>query len=152
MSMEPSLYTQDFYRWACQQAQLLRKQDYAQVDWENLIEEVEDLGRSEYRALVSAIEQLSLHLLKWQYQPTLRSPSWRYSIDKQRLKIERILEDNPSLQSQLEEAIRKGYRYGRKGASQETFSEITTFPEICPYRWTDLINESFLPEPEVSRD
>jgi len=139
------LYQQDFYTWAYQQAQLLRDQKFDQVDWSNLIEEVEDLGRSEYRALVSAIEKLTLHLLKWQYQEQLRSPSWRHSIDKQRLKIERLLEDNPGLQSRISEAIAQGYRYGRKGASQETFLEEKIFPEVCPYPWTDLINDHFLP-------
>ena len=72
------------------------------------IEEIEDLGRSEYRALVSAIEQLSLHLLKWQFQPNHRSPSWKMSIDKQRIQLERLLEDNPGLRQQLDEMIAKG--------------------------------------------
>lgn len=144
--METKLYTKDFYSWACQQAQLLREQNFDQVDWSNVIEEIEDLGRSEYRALVSAIEQLTLHLLKWQYQKELRSPSWRQSIDKQRLQIERILDDNPGLQSQIDEIIYKGYKYGRKGASKETFLDANIFPEACPYTWIKLIDESFFPD------
>ncbi|MGA0130913.1 MAG: DUF29 domain-containing protein [Candidatus Nanopelagicales bacterium] len=144
--MEIMLYTTDFYSWAYQQAQLLREKKFDQVDWSNLIEEIEDLGRSEYRALVSAIEQLTLHLLKWQHQKELRSPSWRNSIDKQRLQIERILEDNPGLQSQIPDLIAKGYKYGRKGASKETFLNEKIFPEACPYTWAELTNESFFPD------
>ena len=141
--MQEKLYDRDFYSWSCQQAQLLREKKFEQVDWINVIEEIEDLGRSEYRALVSAIEQLTLHLLKWQYQKEYRSPSLRNSIDKQRIKIERILEENPGLQSRIEEAVSKGYKYGRKGASKETFLEINIFPESCPYTWEELVDDNF---------
>jgi len=144
--METALYTEDLYSWAYQQAQLLRDKRFDEVDWTNIIEEIEDLGRSEYRALVSAIEQLTLHLLKWQYQKEMRLPSWRNCIDKQRLQIERILEDNPSLLSQVNEIIAKGYKYGRKGASKETFMDENTFPEFCPYTWAELTDEYFFPD------
>lgn len=140
-----SLYERDFYTWSLQQAQLLRDRQYHQVDWANLIEEVEDLGRSEYRAFVSAIEQLTLHLLKWQFQLNRRSRSWKYSIDKQRLQLERILDDNPGLQVHLDEMIEKGYKYARKGAIKETGLPETTFPPHCPYVWADLANDNFFP-------
>ena len=139
-------YQQDFYSWVYTQAQLLREKKFDQVDWEHLIEEVEDLGRSEYRAFVSALEQLTLHLLKWQYEKELRSPSWRHSIDKQRIKIERILEDNPGLKKRIEEAIVQGYKYGRKGAIKETFLKEHIFPSACPYTWLELSDDNFLPD------
>lgn len=139
-------YDQDLYGWASEQAELLRLRRFEDVDWVNVIEEIADLGRSEYRALISALEQLILHLLKWQYQPDSRSNSWRISIAKQRLQLERLLDDSPGLKSRLEEAIAKGYKYGRKGASQETEMPLTTFPENCPYTWLQLSDESFLPE------
>ncbi|WP_448570594.1 DUF29 domain-containing protein [Trichothermofontia sp.] len=141
-----SLYESDFYTWSLQQAQLLRDQQYHQVDWEHLIAEVEDLGRSEYRAFVSAIEQLTLYLLKWQFQPSRRSRSWKHSVDKQRIQLERILDDNPGLQVHLDEMIEKGYKYGRKGAIKETTLPETTFPLRCPYAWADLINDDFFPD------
>ncbi|MEB3881859.1 DUF29 domain-containing protein [Lyngbya sp. CCY1209] len=140
------LYEDDFYTWSLQQAQLLREKQFDRVDWENVIEEIEALGRSEYRAFVSAIEQLTLHLLKWQYQRDYRSPSWRHSIDKQRIAIERIIEDNPGLQSRLDEAISKGYKYGRKGAIKETFMDAKIFPEVCPYTWEELTDDNFFPD------
>lgn len=139
-------YEQDFYTWALEQAELLRLRRFDQVDWENVIEELADLGRSEYRALVSALEQLTLHLLKWQYQPTRRSRSWRLSIDKQRLQIERLLEESPGLRSRLESAVAMGYKYGRKGAAKETGLAVNGFPECCPYSWAQLMDEGFYPE------
>ncbi len=143
--IQGNLYETDFYTWSCQQAQLLREKKFEQVDWSNVIEEISDLGRSEYRAFVSAIEQLTLHLLKWQYQKELRSPSWRHSIDKQRIQIERILEDSPGLQTRIPEAVSQGYKYGRKGASKETFLDEKVFPEVCPYTWEELVDEDFFP-------
>lgn len=141
-----SLYESDFYTWSLQQTKLLREKSYDQVDWANLIEEIEDLGRSEYRALVSAIEQLCLHLLKWQYQKYYRSPSWRQSIDKQRIQLERLLDENPGLKSRISEALTKGYKYGRKLAIKETFLSEAVFPEVCTYEWKQLIDEYFLPD------
>ncbi|WP_338440993.1 DUF29 domain-containing protein [Synechococcus elongatus IITB4] len=70
-------YDQDLYSWAAEQAELLRLRRYEQVDWANVIEEIADLGKSEYRALVSALKQLTLHRLKGHYQPDRRSRSWQ---------------------------------------------------------------------------
>lgn len=145
--MHPPLYETDFYTWAIQQSQLLRDRQLQQVDWDNIIEEIEALGRSQYHALVSGIEQLTLHLLKWQFQSKRRSKSWKHSINKQRIQIERLLEDNPGLAAKLDEIIPKGYKYARKGAIQETGLPSTTFPEFCPYSWNDLTDEHFFPEP-----
>jgi hypothetical protein len=139
----PSLYDQDFYSWSLHQAQLLREKKFNQVDWNNVIEEIEDLGRSEYRAFVSAIEELTLHLLKGQFQPSRRSASWKHSIDKQRIQLERLLEDNPGLKQRLNEMIAKGYKYGRKGAIKETNLSSTVFPESCPYDWEQLVDDQF---------
>jgi hypothetical protein len=144
--VEKIAYSQDFYSWSLQQAQLLRTRQFDQVDWAHVIEELEDLGRSEYRALVSAIEQLTLHLLKWQYQPHRRSLSWRHSINKQRRQIDRLLEDNPGMKPKLGEAMAQGYKYGRKGASQETGLPLESLPDICPYAWAELQNEDYWPD------
>lgn len=140
-----NVYDQDFYRWALQQSQLLRERQFDQVDWQNVIEEIEDLGRSQYRALTSAVEQLTWHLLKWQLQPERRSKSWKQSINKQRLQIEKLLDDNPSLKSKLDEIVQRGYKYGRKGAIQETELSSDLFPHDCPYSWQQLVDDSFFP-------
>ena len=144
MTLTP--YDQDFYSWALEQAELLRSRRFEQVDWANVVEELADLGRSEYRALVSALEQLTLHLLKWQYQPRRRSRSWQLSMDKQRIQVERLLEENPGLRGRLEEAIAAGYKYGRKGAAKETTLPESTFPALCPYDWALLLQDGWYPE------
>lgn len=62
-------YEQDFYGWTMEQAALLKSGRLNELDIQNLIEEVETMGRSEKRALESRLSVLLLHLLKWHYQP-----------------------------------------------------------------------------------
>jgi predicted nucleic acid-binding Zn-ribbon protein len=145
-STRPTTYDTDFYTWTQQQAELLRQEQIAGLDWQNLAEEIESLGRSDYRSLVSAIEQLTLHLLNWQHQSEKRSRSWEDSIDKQRAEIEKLLDDSPGLKSKLDEAITKGYRYGRRGAGRATRLPLETLPEACPYSWVQLTDEDWLPD------
>ena len=83
--------------WALANAALLREGRVAEVDIAHIVEELEDLGKSERRALASHLRVLLAHLLKWQFQPGLRGPSWRLSIDNTRRDIQLILDDSPSL-------------------------------------------------------
>ncbi len=69
------LYERDYYSWALEQAQALRARRTEALDWENLAEEVEGLGRGEVRELESRLEVLLVHLLKWRYQPKKRRRS-----------------------------------------------------------------------------
>ena len=69
-------YATDFNLWVQQTAKLLREHRWQDIDLENLVEEIEDLGKSEKRGITSQLTRLLLHLLKWQYQPQRRSDSW----------------------------------------------------------------------------
>ena len=62
-----TLYAEDFYLWTQQQAALLRTGKWQELDYENLAEEMESVGRSEKRELGNRLEVLLTHLLKWQY-------------------------------------------------------------------------------------
>jgi hypothetical protein len=146
ISPRPTSYETDFYTWTQQQAELLRQGRLAELDIDNLIEEIESLGVSQYKVLVSAIHRLTQHLLKWQFQPERRSHSWEVTIDNQRIEINDILDGNPGLKSKLNEVIAKGYSNGRRSAAKETCIPITTFPDQCPYTWEQLNNENWLPD------
>ena len=91
------LYDQDFYAWANEQAALLRAGKLSEADIEHIAEEVESLGKTEKRELVSRLIVLMVHLLKWRFQPSLRGRSWKLSVDEQRIAIDAHLADNPSL-------------------------------------------------------
>jgi len=72
---EKNLYATDFVRWVETVVAQLQAQDYASVDWANLIEEIEEMSRRERKSLKSNLVVILLHLLKWQYQPEARSGS-----------------------------------------------------------------------------
>lgn len=80
-------YLVDFNSWIDQTVRLLQQRRWHEVDVERLIEEVEDLGKSERRGIVSQMIRLLLHLLKWQYQPQRRSDSWLDSITRPLAKV-----------------------------------------------------------------
>src|SRR5712691_471210 len=99
MSTNAELYEQDFYAWTQHQAAVLRAQKWHDLDYDNLAEEVESLGKSQQNALESRLEKLMLHLLKWRYQPDkrVRGHSWQSTILAQRRRLWRLLRQNPSL-------------------------------------------------------
>jgi hypothetical protein len=140
-----SLYDQDFVGWTEQIALALRQGDWAGLDIENLIEEVEALGKSDRRAIKSRLEVLLMHLLKWQFQPVQRSRSWEATILEQRMRIAEILEDSPSLKNYLPTVVEGCYGGARKLAAIETGLAIDDFPVDCGYAIEQLLNEDFLP-------
>ncbi len=68
-------YDDDFNAWTQHTAQLLRQRRWDKLDLEPLIEEVEDLGKSERSAIKSQLDRVLLHLLKWAFQPQRRTDS-----------------------------------------------------------------------------
>jgi hypothetical protein len=132
--VQGSSYEQDFYGWVEQQCAALRDRDGSRLDWQHLREEIEALGRQEFRELVSRLAVLLGHLLKWTYQPEQRSRSWFLSVREQRRAIRRLLEQNPSLTPRLQEAMADGYQAGIDLALRETNLPLRQFPPDCP--WT----------------
>jgi Domain of unknown function DUF29 len=89
-------YDTDFRAWADAQASILRRLQPADLDWRNLIEELEGMARSDERALVSQLVVLLMHLLKWRYQSSKRSSSCEASIENSRDEIDYLLQNSPS--------------------------------------------------------
>jgi hypothetical protein len=141
------LYDQDFYAWANEQAQLLRAGRLSEADIEHIAEEIESMGRSEKRELVSRLTVLLLHLLKWQHQPALRSTSWQLTLEEQRNRLEDHIADNPSLKSHLGDAAAAAYRNAILGAARETGFERGLFPVACPWSNDEIMDPNFFPEP-----
>jgi Domain of unknown function DUF29 len=139
------LYETDYLQWLETTVDRLRNQNYAAVDWENLIEEIEDMGRSERRRLESNLIIVLLHLLKWQYQPTHRSGSWESSIIEHRRRIRKAIKESPSLQPYLKTILEECYTEAVKQARAETSLPVTIFPAECPYDLTAVMDDEFLP-------
>ncbi|OKH33030.1 hypothetical protein NIES2119_24335 [[Phormidium ambiguum] IAM M-71] len=138
-----SLYEQDFYLWIETTAQQLKEGKFDEVDLTNLIEEIESMGRSEKRELKSRLIVLLMHLLKWQYQPEKRSESWRSTISEQRICIEGLLEDSPSLKPLISEVFDDCYQKARLKAADETGIKLNFFPKESPFTLEETLQVSF---------
>jgi hypothetical protein len=143
-----TLYETDYLKWIETNLQKLRDRDYANVDWENLLEEIEDMARSERRSLKSNLIVVLLHLLKWQFQPERRSSSWESSIVEHRRRIREALKDSPSLKPYFENVLAECYGDAVKQAKVETNLPLKTFPVQCPYHLTEVMDDDFLPDRE----
>ncbi len=149
-------YESDFYAWLNHNITLLRERRLAEVDVDNLIEELVDMGREKRGELVSRFIILIAHLLKWQFQlqqlssrwQEFEGKSWRKTIIEQRLQIENKLEDNPSLKSYLDEAVYKAYPKAVVFAVKETGLQKSLFPDNCPYTIAQLLDYDFYPQSE----
>jgi len=140
------LYETDFYGWVQQQAGVLKAGNFASLDLDNLIEEIEDMGKNRQRALESRLEILLMHLLKWQYQPKRRGASWEHTIEEQRDRIAKLLRENASLKSRVQEAVGEAYRFAIRSAVREAGRKKATLPEQCPWSFEQAINPDFWPE------
>jgi len=139
------LYEQDFCAWIEENVYLLRKGRLSEVDVAHLADELEDMGKREQRELASRLGILLAHLLKWQYQPERRGPSWVNTIAEQRLQLDGLLEQSPSLRSQLSARVERAYGYGVKVAAKETGSPDTRFPADCPYSEAQILDPDYWP-------
>jgi hypothetical protein len=139
-----TLYEQDFYLWTKAIVQHLKENRFNDIDIPNLIEEIESMGKSEKRELKSRLIVLLIHLIKWQYQPEKRSESWRSTITEQRICIEALLEDSPSLQPLLIEIFADCYEKARSKASEETGIKLNFFPQESPFTLDETLNAYFL--------
>ncbi len=141
-----TLYDQDYYAWTQTQATALKERDFVHLDIENLIEEVESMGRSERRELGNRLEQLLLHLLKWRYQAALRGNSWRISIRYQRTGVDKLLRENPSVRAVLGDIFEETYQDAMLRAEGETGLLSDIFPGQCPFSLSQVLDRDWLPD------
>jgi hypothetical protein len=137
-------YDDDLYQWTIDQADALRRRAINELDFDNLAEEIESVGRSERREIRSRLEILLIHLLKWRYQPEKQSASWRASISEARRRIEDVLADNPSLRSFPAEALANAYRLAILNEAIRRL-ELMHLPEACPWAIEDVLRDDFWP-------
>ena len=139
-------YDEDFFAWTEEQARLLRAGEFTQLDIANVAEEIDDMGRSIRRELRNRLSVLTMHLLKWRYQPGYRSRSWSGTISEQREQITELLEESPSLKPVLARDLTKIYRLAINKALGETGLPEATFPANCPFTPEQILAPDFLPE------
>lgn len=127
-----SLYERDFWLWTTDTIAKLRAGHFEQLDLENLIEEIEGLGRSQQRELKSRLLILLEHLLKRLY---VNSPDnyrgWEITINEQRRQLELTIDDSPSLKTAWEESFMTAWRLALKGVRKD-YPNIS-FPDLWSY-------------------
>jgi hypothetical protein len=143
---DQGLYERDFQLWLEAQVAALRAGRLDQLDVTNLLEEVQDMARSQERAIESNLIVLLTHLLKYQYQPEQRSNSWHGSIVEHRRRVRRQLQESPSLGSFADRVFAECHADAREQAAAETGLPHATFPEACPYTLEEVLTSGFLPE------
>lgn len=145
-------YETDFYAWTQDQAARLRELRPNSLDWENVAEEIESVGRSQRTQIRNRLRVLLAHLLKWEYQPEFRCHSWQSTIGGQRVHIDGVVEDSPSLRRFPTEILEAVYPSARQRAALETKLPLSTFPEKLPYSIEQVLDPSFMPGRDWSAD
>jgi hypothetical protein len=120
LSKLSELYDRDFVLWTEDQAAALRRAKDSNLDWENLAEEIESLGKSDRRELTSQIRRILHHLLKIESSPAAEPRSgWHSTVRDARAQIDEILRDSPSLRRQIDSTITAQTRIAVKLAEDD---------------------------------
>jgi len=140
------LYDRDYLLWVEENLRFLKSGEYEKLDWDNFLEEVEDMGQRHKDALESNLKVLLWHLLKWKYQPDLRSGSWRGSIVEHRQRVLKALKKMPSLKNHMLEVFEDAYRDAIEVASAETGQDLRTYPHECEWEIEQILEKGWLPD------
>ncbi|WP_040897859.1 DUF29 domain-containing protein [Xenococcus sp. PCC 7305] len=98
------LHESDFNLWVEQIKEAIQNRDFEGMDWDNLLDEIDDMGKSEKRSLDSYMQRLIEHILKLKYWDSEREKcrrGWMQEVTNFRNRINRILKKNPSLSNYL---------------------------------------------------
>jgi hypothetical protein len=139
------MYSKDFVAWTEQQSELLRSQQFKDLDFENLAEEIYSLGNEQKHKVDSYLRQLLKHLLLYQYWESEREycgSGWIDEIGNFRFELEQLLESK-TLYNHL--IARFDYIYSKARKQAIAKSKLKDIPEVCPYKVADVLNEDFLP-------
>ncbi|MDB9507743.1 DUF29 domain-containing protein [Microcystis aeruginosa CS-338/01] len=151
-----NLYDSDYQLWLEKTINQLRRGDFQSVDWQNLLEELADLGKSERRALESLLTRLLEHLLKltyWQSQRDYNQAGWKKEIRNFRIQIKKILKDSPSLKYYLREILQECYLDARNLLIDETELDASIFPVEVLANLEEILDQNWLPDWEaISKD
>ena len=141
------LYEKDYFTWIQEMVRALSEHRIEDIDFENLAEEVGDLGRREKKELKSQFERLITHLLKWAYTDKKgHETSWCASIKEARNQIRDSLKENPGLKPFVRDLYKESYEHGVLWAMKDTNQDV--FPEECPWTLEQVTDPKFFPDQE----
>ena len=152
--MITKLYEKDFNLWREVIIKQIKDKNFQAIDWENLLIELEDMGKSEKRAFISNLTILIAHLVKLMIQKDATNSmkiSWYNSITEHRFRIETDLKENPSFKYSIEESMTKAYKQAKRLAIKEGQKSKfgvrkplpEEYPNLCPFTLQQLLDEDF---------
>ncbi|MBE9065508.1 DUF29 domain-containing protein [Leptolyngbya cf. ectocarpi LEGE 11479] len=145
---QTSLYETDYQLWLEQTVVDLRSQNFHNLDLENLIEEIESLGKRDKRAIASYLRRLLEHLLKikhWQTERQTCFRGWDLEVSNFRLNIAALLKDSPSLKNHLSESFVSEYKSARKLFLKASELDAAIVPQEPKFTLSEVLNEDWLP-------
>ncbi len=145
---QTNLYDTDHHLWVLDTVKKLENRDLDSLDWENLIEEVLGLSRSDKRKLESLLMRLIEHLLKlgyWESEKERNKGHWQGEIRNFRKQIKKELKASPSLKGYLQEIFEESYQDSREIVSDKSQLPLNSFPESPIASLEEILDENWLP-------
>ena len=139
-----TLYESNYLQWLEETITCLKARQLADIDYENLIEELEDLAKNEKRRVRSLLEQIIRHLLLYQYwdlEKPRNANHWAAEIIGFRNQLNDDLTDN--LRNHLDENFNLIYTNALDYVKAKT--KLTNLPELCPYSLEQILDKNWLP-------
>jgi len=134
------LYEKDFYLWVQENLNLLKNREFHLVDWENLLEEIEDMGRSLFREVLKHMAKIMEGLYKWEnFREHPEMYDWVEEISRARRELEELFEDSPSLKAiaQEKDTMRRAWELSVRAMKRWLKSH--SFPQECPYTFQQIM-------------
>lgn len=139
-----TIYEQDYYLWIQSTINQLKERNLSQLDWENLIEELDSLGKQQQQELENRLIVMLEHLLKlayWETEREYNDRGWKGTIIEQRKQILRLLKKNPSLKPYLAQVFEECYSEAREITIVKTGLSPEVFPNTSPLTIEQSLNE-----------
>ncbi|WP_448187588.1 DUF29 domain-containing protein [Azospirillum sp. sgz301742] len=150
MNRSSAAYDEDFYAWTQAQAAEIRRagaeRNNAPIDWQNVAEEIESMGRSEWSEIDNRLTVLVTHLLKWLYCPELLghcARQWRLTINEQRKMLKKRLRQSPSLRPLAYESYAEICADARENAALEAEVDLARFPTDPPFTLDQALDPAY---------
>jgi hypothetical protein len=137
-------YEEDYYLWTQTMVENLKNKNYLKVDWDNLIEEIDDMGKSQKRAVESLLLRLTEHLLKlkyWEAEKARNRKYWESEVVNFRVLLRKRLKESPSLKANLAEMYVEVLP-----DSKRSISKLFDLPETIELTLTQVLDEDWFPD------
>jgi len=140
-----ALYDEDFFAWTERNAELLRSGHVSDADIAHIAEEIEGQGQLDTKEMYRRVRAVLVYLLKWQLQPEKRPRSWKVRIVSERIEIELLLKQSPSLETKVCGKLADLYAGAVRLAAAQTGLARDQFPKECPFTLEQIFDLHYMP-------